>query len=279
MSLRGRIRVMRIDREYQRSWMLWGKLLVVSLFLFLLDWGGWIGWLRRGLEMTVSPVAAVVGGIDSGKERVFCEIKFVKFGAIRLVDLERQLAEYSTSVVRVADLEKENTSLRKQVGVIDSGYEYQGGEIVSVSDGTYVVVFDGEIKFPVSAVVVYQGHLMGVVSDIGSRIVRIDGVSELLSLPVKIITASSQILGMGVVTGDVSYGVLLDDVAQEVALNTGTLVVSTGGDGVVLPDLVIGRVTEILSDPASVYKQAVVEPIVIPQVGDSVYVVVRKEER
>lgn len=252
--------------------MLWVRLMVVALLFVLLDWGGWITWLRRGLEVIVWPTRAVFSFVSVQADLLSRQVRFARVGALRMVDLERQVAEYAPTVSRVSELERENAALKVQVGVLDSTRRYVQAEVVSATDGSYTVAFRGSPVFEAGSTVVYQDHLVGVVERVGASVAMVSGVDALDNTEATLVSASGSYVGRGVVRGGPSYGVLLDNVSQDIFLVAGTVVTTTGSERV-LPGLVVGRVAEIVSSDSSVYQQAVVVPVYRPGLGEFVYIV------
>lgn len=255
--------------------MMWGRMIAVSLVFLVFDWAGWVTWLRGGMEKVLAPVREVVVFARVRTDSITNAVLFIKNGGIRLVNLERQLAEYSISAVRVAELESENANLRLQLGVLDSKYSYQAVRVISKSDGL-ILGLDGPAQFSEGAVVLHEDALVGVIDSIGKYSARVRTASS-LSMDVELIDSSSRRVGKGKLVGG-GQDIVVEGIEQSVDMNTSIVVVIIGLDDFAMNGLVIGRVSQVLSSDSSVYQQAIVEPLTQIQAGDTVYVIVSDKE-
>lgn len=250
--------------------MLWGRMISVSFVFLVFDWAGWLFWFRGGMEIILAPVRQAVVIVDNRFDKIGSYIHFVKNGGVRIVDLERELAEYSTSASRVFELEQENLDLRLQLGVLDTNYAYQVARVVSVGD-SLILAMDGPAEFVQGSMVVYKDTLVGTIESIGKYSTSVTKVSS-LKIPVELVDSSSRKLGLGELVGDTGE-IIISGVERSVKMNGSLLVVTTGAGDLVTKGVVVGRVREVLSSDSSVYQRAVVEPLLEISVGDSVYIV------
>lgn len=252
---------------------MWVRILVVSVLILMLDSIGRTKAVRRGLEWVLSPVSTGVGRVQLSARTVSRRVKFVKSGAVRLVDLERQVAELSTTVGRVNELEKENRILRGQLGILDVSYQYRVGEVVSIAENTMIMTVEGG-GVSLGAPVLWEDGLIGMVERVGGWTVRVRLIGGLgKEVPVNLVDGSGRDIGEALLGSDIAHGLVVSQVLQEVGLNVGDVVVTRGSDGIVPAGLVIGIIREVVGSDADVYNQAIVEPIYRPDYGDLVFVV------
>lgn len=269
---------MKIEGRRQRLLVIWGRLLAVSALLFLFDAVGKLRFVRSGAEWLLFPLVKVTGAVHREYGQGVRQVKFVRTGALRLVDLEREVGELVVNVSRVDELERENENLREQLGVLSSDYEYEVAEVLLIEGGDLVVSFSG-VKPQVGWLVLWKDGLVGYVESVGEWIARVRTVRGFeIELAVDVKTSNGVKVGEGYVRGDVVSGIVLDKVLQEVDLRADLLVVSKGMDDRVPKGTVVGTVSTLLSGDADVYQRAQVKPILEPVVGDMLYVVMEEDK-
>lgn len=263
---------MQSEGEYQSGWRLWSRLLIVSIAIVLLNWIGLSKYLRSGVEWVVNPALTLVRGARVRTDRMIRQVKFVSSGALQIIDLEREVAELTTSAARVYELEEENTRLRDQLGLLPGGYDIVDGEVVSSGDDRIIVNLERS-GAQAGQVVLWKDNLVGYIESVGYRnvAVRLMSSSE-YETSVKIISVSGLLIGEGVLVSDQIEGMVVEGVSRESEMGEDMLVV-TKGDEIFEGDLVIGKITRVVSTDADVVQSAVVAPVFNISVGDRVFVV------
>ncbi len=265
-------RGMRVDRASEKSWRVYIWCVFLSLSLAIVDWGGWSGSFRSVFEAILVPISYPISRAAESRDEWIRQIKFAVNGAKRIVDLERQVAEYAESVSRVRELERENAAIRMQLGSPQVIREYVVARVVSVQEDYLIIIPDkmGEIQGGENVFV--GGALVGVVSRVGARSLRVTPISQMeWEGTVRVIPSSGE-AAEAVLRRDGQEGVIVDGVPGEYELTEGMIVEATGADDKLAGGSVVGRVGKILSDAGDVFGRARVEFFVQVVSGDVVFV-------
>ncbi len=121
-----------------------------------------------------------------------------------------------------------------------------------------------------SPVIAFDGHLIGVVSEIreySSTITLLE--SQYSSIPAKILSDNTY---DGLVTGKEGFAFEMQYLELQGDFEIGDLVVTSGIDGILPSGLVIGIISEITRDSSATFASAHVEPIINHELVTSVIV-------
>lgn len=262
---------MRSDRGYQSNWSYWSRTVIVSVAILLLNWIGLIRPLVIGAEWVVNPALTFAREARVRTDRFVRQIKYARNGAIRIIDLEREVAELATSVARVSELTDENEKLRAQIGLLPVSRNIVEGEVISSSDDALIVNLSRAGAMGGQAVL-WKDSVVGYVDSVGGRnvAVRLMSDSEYI-VEARIISASGIVVGEGQLRSDQIEGMIIEDIGRESDISEGMLVV-TRGDERFISDLIIGKIARVISSDADVLQSAVVSPVYNIAVGDLVFV-------
>lgn len=171
--------------------------------------------------------------------------------------------------VQLKEAESENVRLRQLLEFARSepSYEFRGAEVVGRVIGEdpstyldYIIVDQGErqgirMGMPVATERGLVGRVTAV-HDTTSEVLLITDVNSAVAA----LTQSSR--ATGIVRGVASGGLVLEQVAQDSALNEGDIVLTSGLGGVFPKGLVIGQVTEVRQRDYEMFQEADVRPTV-----------------
>ncbi|MHB8831017.1 MAG: rod shape-determining protein MreC [Patescibacteria group bacterium] len=181
-------------------------------------------------------------------------------------DLESKLSSISVDYVRLRALEEENEVLRKTLGYVQKeGYDSVMARVISrsaVPEESSIMIDRGakdglEIGM---AVIVGDGVFVGKIQSIQERTATV----VLLSDPESRVAVSKagQRKLIGLVEGKGNWTAEATLIPQQEALEANDMLVTSGTEGKVPPNLVVGLVNQVNGQPTDPFKQASLEPLV-----------------
>lgn len=241
-------------------------LLFFSLFVISLDRVFTLSTLRSMAQVVLSPISY---GLYQGAVRVDDSLTFVTsipgvYGENQ--KLKEELATLTEQTVEIEQLQAENDALKEQLGVQGVRTEQKVlASVVGFADENQSVLMMLD-KGSVDGV--KEGLIVLVGESLVGRIVRVtDHLSYALPpyavdsrVPAKIIHENN-IIGKGLVRGQFNSRIVLTEVLQEVNLNEGDIVATSGEGGVYPTDLTVGRITQINVSENELFKSAMIEPL------------------
>lgn len=257
------------------------RLLRLQTFLALFFISFLLGFLdsRKALEgpksvgqAVVAPVKYALYSAKLGAQEAFSFLTFWKSGEARIRHLELRVAELAGADARVKALEEENRLLRQQLGApVKSVSKLLPATVLGVNRYLEIAIGSNEgVKEGMA--VIYENNLLGKVVKVSPRISYVQVLSDPQSkVPVKV--GSSR----GIVIGQFNSAIILDRVVQTENLSGVNYIFTSGEDKVFPPDLVVGRVGEILSKETDLFQTARVVPLVNPGNLKIVFVVAEKK--
>lgn len=241
----------------------------LSLLLILGDNLKIFNFIDNSLQKLLIPIEKNVHDLSLILKRPFSALLYLRGGAQKIADLERQVSELSVNSVLVGELVKENEAMRKLLGApLPAKWKYipasvlgRGGT-VTLSQGTDSGIEAGDA-------VVAEDMLVGVVKETSKDISRVN----LLTNPeIKISAYIEKSGATGIVGGRFGSQIVMTQVLQSKNIDLGELVVSSGEFGAPR-GLVIGKVAKILSEKSDVYQELLVDPLFDFQENSVVFVV------
>lgn len=252
-----------------RMFLIW---IGVSVALFGLDSLGIFRGVRGVTEMVLVPVERGVFGVSTVLRSPIQTMRFWRSGVARIADLERQVTELRVDAARLAALEEEKAAMRRLLGApLPPQWSFipaplvGRGEEISIGVGVRDGVETGDV-------VVCADVLLGSVIETSQRQSRVRLLTDSGSkIPVYLPSSGAD----GLLEGRFGSQMVLTQVLQSANLYEGESLVTSGAFG---PPrgLVVGKLSQILSDETDVYQEALVEPIVDLGSLETVFVV--KEE-
>ncbi len=232
-------------------------LLGASILLFTLDYFGFLSPVKDPVEVFAVSVKEKVFTISTGIHNfgsLLAQYQSIKKAFEDRDKLQRVNDEMKISLEA---LREENLQLRKQLGApLPSSYQFIPAIVAGVTETMELSVGEGS-GIKVGMTVVDGTTLIG-------KITKTSRFRSTVMLPWDVeinIPAKTSRGAKGTVIGQVGGKIILDKVLQKEPLFLDDLVI-TSGEGNFPPDLLIGKITHIITDDISVYKTAQVLPAV-----------------
>ncbi len=254
-------------------------LIIASSLLFLADRGqvfsAGVEVVNRNLILPiVSSGTLAVEKTASGFRSVFLFRSFLK--DFRNVESERDY--YRGEYFRFLALEEENKLLRQSL-------ELEGAregklvlaEVISfdpLRPNQFIIVSRGQNDgLKAGDPVILAGRiLVGRTSEVDKKTSRVLLITSETS---RLVTRLERSATNAVVAGSPSGTLLLDLVLPETNLEEGEIIVSSGVEGNIPPNLLIGQVSKVLSEETASFKKAVVRPFFSSQDLRQVFIMIQ----
>jgi len=256
-----------VTEKKEKEIILFISLIFLSLIFLGLDKLQWLNWLKRPIENLTNPIKREIYGLRS---KIY-DLRSEKLDPLILQQkadhLERENAEI---LVKLNDLEKENSSLKKLLGApLPANWKFIPAKVLSIKEGIMTINkgFDDGIKENQTALV--DNIVIG-------RIIKVNPkLSRLMLLAHKESNIKVKVNGIeakAIIKGN-DNTLILDEVLQEVKLQKGQIVVTTGEEEIYPASLIIGKIEEIEKNETAVYQKAVINPLVDYNTLEEVFIV------
>lgn len=242
-------------------------IILIGIIIIILILGISLPIFKKALKTSFGYISNPIiesGNFFSNKTKGFFNIiSKIKKLAAENQELKKELLELKKQETDFQILEKENEQLSKQLSYFkENPFEnFVTGKII-YKDPTrlqnYLTINIGEkdgIKenYPV----ISQGVLIGKVTEVNQNTSKVFLITNPDSL-ISALVLPSQSLGL--VKGQLGYGLLIESLAREAKINTGDYVV-TSGTGDYPKGLLIGQIAEITSGKNDVFQSANIRPL------------------
>lgn len=195
-------------------------------------------------------------------------------------DLQLRVKQLTVDQGALFSCREENASLKKLLGApLPSSWKFLPAKVVG-NDGGLRINVGRKQGVMEGAIVVSENFLVGRVVEVreyDSRVILPIMAGAKIPVAIRSISGNGQngeIVARGLLLGQGKLDLILDRVLQEEKIQKGDLVVSLGDSGWE-PDLVIGQVGQILSQPVDIWQKAEVIPLLNYQRLKEVYVVIK----
>ncbi|NTV30804.1 rod shape-determining protein MreC [candidate division WWE3 bacterium] len=241
-------------------------LVFFSLFLISLDRVFPLTGIRSVSQVVLAPVSY---GLYQGAARANDSWHFVSTLPHIYSEnqsLREQISSLTETAVTIETLQSENNVLKEQLDVKDSVTEQKVlASVIGFSDENQSVVM---MLNKGAADGVKDGLVVIVGKSLVGKVTRVtDHVSYVLPpyavdsrVPAKIIHQNSDV-GKGIVRGQFNSRMILTDVLQDINIEKGDIIATSGEGGVYPANLSIGKVSEVSSAENEIFKNAVIEPL------------------
>ncbi len=215
------------------------------------------------LRLVEKPAGAVVSKLSSVRLFFSGAAKFKNLVQENL-DLKNKNLELSAQLAQMNNLSEENDSLRKALKLnIRSGAVIIEGGIFSAnfSAAGYTMLLNKGNEDGISigdAVASPEGVLVGQVSEVFNGYSKIDIVTN-PGFKITVQTLDSRVSGM--TRGGLSDGVYMDFVNQDENIKDGDVIVTSGND-LIPPALLVGKVSQVESNPVDLFKKVKISPAI-----------------
>lgn len=232
-------------------------LVLIGLLIILLEWVGLLAGLRSVGEKLWQPLLDKTGQlvwIATAPARSFS--KTYK-AARRVQELEQRYNEALSELSELEGLRVENQALK--ILLDNSSLDDQARVVTSpVSSFGTATLNAGRVEgLEEGMLVIGASTLLGRVTEVSQHQSRVSLLTQSQSGP---ILAQTQEGVQGIVVGD-GKRVLLKELPIDAQITVGERVVTTGQAGVE-PDIFIGQISDVQSDPTSPVQTAVIEQLV-----------------
>lgn len=252
----------------------------LSLLILFLGYFGVLDPVRDFFQGAVSPIQyGLSGGARSIKDSIgfYSNLKKIRtenlFLNSRVIRLESQLVE-------LENLKNENKILRDQVGsneeidlkntmviadVIGNSNDLTGSTFY-LNKGTDHGVRNGDN-------VILQNFLVGIVKSAGKNRSLVDLVTS-NDVSVTVFDQTSQQKIEGIATGQYGTSLLVERILSSEEISIGDVMFTSGKDGLFVPGLYVGKVSEVISDPAQPLKSAYLNTVTDYSKLDKVFILI-----
>lgn len=230
---------------------------VVCFILLGLNSLGLLKVFRSGFEFILIPPKRLVFSIKSQADDNI-RILFTPNLETKLLEADESSRALDVLQSKIQLLEEENATLRAQLETpLPPSWDYIPSSVLGKD--RYLIVDKGEKDgVEEGMVVVYKDIVVGVITRVNPR-------TSLITLPTDPdlkIPAKTNKNVKGLLTGIFGSEIHLTKILQKESINSFDTVLSSGEEGGVPPNLVIGKIREVISSDDDVFKEAVVDPLV-----------------
>ncbi len=245
-----------IATTFSRNLSLFFILAGFSILLMIADYFSLLKELRATTEKLINPLRWEIGKPFKAfySQRDSSQNSAILQSKIDFLEGEKAVLEAKT-----ASLEEENKALRESLAVKTNGKEsLLLAKNLAVIDGLMRIDKGEKDGLYKGAVVLSSKILVGRIIETTPHSAQVLlPVSEESRIKVKILPTGEK----GILGGLSSSGLVLEEILQEVKLENGQLIVTSGEEAIYPPDLPIGKIEEIFKDDVKLYKKAEVKSL------------------
>lgn len=242
------------------------KWLIASFLIFLLGIFNVFAPVRGTTQYLFAPV-------QYGLQQLAFEINdvinfFSKLTQIRSenISLLEKNENFRSELLELRDLEEENLMLREQLRLQDSNNDESQLVLAKTLGstagqvGTMMILDKGEAYGIAKDDIVVKGnYLVGKVVNVTKNRSEV----ELITSPTLVITViDSQTKTEGVSKGQFGTSMKMSRILPSEQVNVGDIILTSGRDGIFLPDLIVGEVTDVSEQSAEVLREANIHSII-----------------
>ncbi len=239
--------------------------LVVVIFSFILIFLNSKGLLRGTGDVAgaiFSPVTTFFSNSSVKTTRFFSNIFNIGKLQRENADLSERLNRLEAESARLKEVQKENDSLRKDLGFLKkTGFSYEPASVIAYDPSNirgYITVNKGSnngIKEGMAAI--SEGFLVGKIQEVEktkSKIMLITDPSSII--PVEIQGTSTS----GIVKGLIGTGLMMEKIPQGDNIQVGDTVITSGLGGEIPRGVIVGSVKKIEGQENSLFTNALIQP-------------------
>ncbi|MEO5927294.1 MAG: rod shape-determining protein MreC [Patescibacteria group bacterium] len=221
--------------------------------------------IEEALRFVTLPVARAVSTLGNGAGTLLHGRPDAVQLRDRVTELQAQLSTLTVDYVRLRSLEEENRSLQALTGYLRaSGYDHVSARVIarSVDPQSATVLIDRGAKDGIEtgmAVIVGDGVFVGKVTELKDRVSTVTLVSDQKSRVAAALSGQHRLFGL--VEGRGNQVARLTLVPQAEELHSDNVIVTSGTEDKIPPDLVIGLVNDIQGKPTDPFKSAALQPV------------------
>lgn len=251
--------------------------LLLSLLIIFADNRGFLAGFRQFVQGFTTPVESQLFRARAALLAPFSNFSSGGEKDRRIKELEKENTRLLVQVSQLKAVEEENAKARRLLGAtLPPSWRFEPARVVSVFADSIFLVSDAKVEagMPVVTSEDKSGVFVGRVKDIvGKRAVVTLPTNDEVRVGVRVMGRESRERhGTGIVVGK-GGKLALEQVLASETLEEGDLVL-TAGDENLPPELLVGYVTRV-SDVKGAFKEAEVNPAVIPEKLDFVFLVTK----
>jgi len=217
-----------------------------------------IGPLRWTYDHTVVPVGQVLAGAGVTTGDFFANLGRIQSLAAQNQQLEVQNRELKTRLAADAETQRDNITLRRQLGLDQvSGFTEVGAEVVSYEPDSYrqFITIDKGSKagLQTGMAVTSDGVLVGLLSDVKADSAKIVLVTD---PEFRLVSRDQDTGALGVLQGKLGSGLDMGKIDQTDKVAPGDTVVSSGLGGLVPAGILVGEVQSVNQHVNAVFQSA-----------------------
>jgi rod shape-determining protein MreC len=244
------------------------KYVAVSFLILLLGLVGFLFPLRDAVVSVVSP-------IQFGLQKMAVNLKqsfsfFTDSNKVRNENLTllQKIQDLEQNLVSLKTVTDENLLLKQQLGLPTDSTSDQKlilatvmGNPVDLTENTVIINRGARDGVTNNDVVVVKNYLIGITRNVEYA----RSTVELITSPNLSLTAydlDSPDKSAGLVKGEHGASLSFERILPNERVSVGDTVVTSGKDGIFLPNLILGKVTDIQNDPSQPLKKATIHTII-----------------
>jgi rod shape-determining protein MreC len=254
--------MMRLRRPNNRLLTL-GILIIVATCLFTA--GSRIGVVRTILMMPISPIAGLLtGGADTAAGLAEEQPDYATL-LKREREMERTVAELQVEIVRLREIEQDYYRLSELLDYksMHNDQVLVTADVVARDTSGYLrwVIINRGVRDGIHAgnPVINEMGLVGYIDDVAANAAWVRLIIDQSSaVNARLQNARAE----GTVFGQLQGGLLMDLIPQEIVVELDDMVLTSGLGGKFPTGIVIGQVTSVQRQPAELFQQAQLRPMV-----------------
>lgn len=233
------------------------------LALGILHITGLLSPVENLIRMVLAPIGSGMTSAGTNLSQRFTRDLTAEQCRDHAADLETQLASVSVDYVRLKALEEENEVLSKTLGYLQKqGYDAVMGRVISRSGipEQSVVMIDRGTKDGLEngmAVIMGDGIFVGKITSIQERTATVTLLSDEQSRVA--VSKAGQRKLIGLVEGKGNWTAEATLIPQQETLEPNDMLVTSGTEGKIPPNLVVGLVNKVEGQPTDPFKKAAIE--------------------
>ncbi len=233
--------------------------------IFILALGGFFGSASRKFDSALIEVQTYIASRFLGIQDFFTAPRDIVSLRNRNADLETQVSQLQAQVIELQQLTSETERLAALVDFASSKAEntYKAAAVIGRDPSPflhYIIINRGSnSKIRRGMPVVTNQGLVGRVDAVIADAARVQLITDPASAVNSILqNADTNAMTLGSVTGDIS----LDLISQDVSVESGDLVLTSGLGGGYPSDIIIGQVVTVRRLEFELFQQATIQPAV-----------------
>jgi rod shape-determining protein MreC len=229
----------------------------------------WLNWLKRPVEAATNPIKLKAHELYNSITNKQANIGTGDF--LILQQKSEHLERENTDLkIKINDLEKENSSMKKLLGApLPPTWKFIPAKVLNLSEGVMTINQGSDIGIKVNQAVIFEQALVGRVTQVNPNLSKLMLVNH-RDTKIKVKVLENNVKG---VIHLVAGKIMLDEVLQEANLAHGQTIITSGEEEIYPPNLIVGKIEAVEKQATAVYQQAVINPLVDYQQLEEVFVV------